>query len=89
VTLAKAAAPMPSDRLTQAILAQRPELLADGVPCGAVTVLKRTSDRWRLIELPSTTYSTQGVQRVGGTWVSRTPMPSARSLWRERSTMSG
>lgn len=36
------------------VLKKRPELLADGVPCGAVTVLERDSARWRLIELPST-----------------------------------
>ena len=38
----------------EAVRDQRPELLADGVPCGAVTILDRISDRWRLIDLPST-----------------------------------
>lgn len=37
----------------EVILDRRPELLADGVPCGAITVLERDSDRWRLTELPS------------------------------------
>jgi broad specificity phosphatase PhoE len=31
----------------------RPDLVADGVPCGAVTILERVDATWRLVQLPS------------------------------------
>jgi broad specificity phosphatase PhoE len=35
------------------IRGRRPELVANGVPCGATTVLERDDDTWRLVQLPS------------------------------------
>ena len=39
----------------EALLAQQPSIIDDGVPCCAVTMLRRTHDRWEA-ELPSTAH---------------------------------
>ncbi len=39
----------------------RPELLTDGVPCGAITVLERSGLTWQVNELPSTAHLDQAV----------------------------
>lgn len=44
------------------IQASRPELLTDGVPCGAITVLERTGLTWQVNQLPSTAHLDQAVQ---------------------------
>lgn len=46
------------DEYIQACL---PELLTDGVPCGAITVLDRIGLRWQVDELPSTAHLDQAV----------------------------
>ena len=40
----------------------RPELLTDGVPCGAITVLERTDLTWQVTQLPATAHLDQAVQ---------------------------
>jgi broad specificity phosphatase PhoE len=44
------------------IRARRPELVADGVPCGAITMLERTGLTWQVNQLPSTAHLGQAVQ---------------------------
>lgn len=44
------------------IQASRPELLTDGVPYGAITVLERTGLTWQVNELPSTAHFDQAAQ---------------------------
>jgi broad specificity phosphatase PhoE len=43
------------------IQACRPELLTDGVPSGAITVLERSGLTWQVNELPSTAHLDQAV----------------------------
>ncbi len=44
------------------IQASRPELLTDGVPCAAITILERTGLTWRINQLPSTAHLDQAAQ---------------------------
>ena len=43
------------------IQASRPELLTDGVPCGAITILERSGRTWQVNQLPSTAHLDQAV----------------------------
>ena len=45
------------------IQASRPDLLTDGVPCGALTVLERTGITWQVMQLPSAAHLVEPVQR--------------------------
>lgn len=40
----------------------RPDLLAEGVPCGAVTIVERVDGTWRLVQLPSVEHLDQSVE---------------------------
>lgn len=40
----------------------RPELMENGVPCGAVTILERAAAMWRLVQLPSFEHLDQSVE---------------------------
>lgn len=44
------------------VQASRPELLTDGIPCGAVTILERSGFAWQVKQLPSTAHLGQAVQ---------------------------
>jgi broad specificity phosphatase PhoE len=44
------------------MLASRPQLLTDGVPCGAITVLDRAGVAWRVTQLPSAAHLDDAVK---------------------------